>query len=140
MALRISSAEIVSSAMAWCPLPCWVVSEWGPGVRSADEPAAGGLEAVRDAAVDDLVTDADDQATEHARVDGHLQPDRAVVEAAEELGQPALLRVGQRHGGRHVCHRLTATGGGRLGEALDDGLGVADGPPGEVVAQQHRGD
>src|ERR671926_634840 len=138
MALRISSAEIVSSAMAWCPLPCWVVSVWGPG--SADEPSAGGLETVGDAAVDDLVTDADDQATEHARVDGHLQADRAVVEAAEELGEAALLRVGQRHGGRHVRHRLAATGRGRLGEALDDVLGVADGPPGEVVAQQHRGD
>src|SRR5919199_800841 len=138
MALRISSAEIVSSAMAWCPLPCWVVSVWGRG--SADEPSAGGLETVGDAAVDDLVTDADDQATEHARVDGHLQADRAVVEAAEELGEAALLRVGQRHGGRHVRHRLAATGRGRLGEALDDVLGVADGPPGEVVAQQHRGD
>src|SRR3954452_11528142 len=113
MALRISSAEIVSSAMAGCPLPCWLVSGWWP-VRSADEPSARGLETVGDAAVDDLVPDADDQAAEHARVDGHLQADRPVVEAAEELGQAALLRVGQRHGRRHVRHRLTATGRGRL--------------------------
>src|SRR4028118_1412303 len=113
MALRISSAEIVSSAMAWCPLPCWVVAEWGAGARSADEPSAGCLEAVRDAAVDDLVTDADDQATEHAGVDDHLQADRPVVEPPQELGEPALLGIGQRHGGRHARHRLPAAGRGR---------------------------
>src|SRR5919112_2730198 len=106
MALRISSAEIVSSAMAWCPLPCWVVSVWGPGRGSADETSAGGLEAVRDAAVDDLVTDTDDQATEHAGVDDHLQADSPVVEATQQLGEPTLLHLGQRHGGRHVRHRL----------------------------------
>src|ERR687890_44215 len=129
MALRISSAEIVSSAMAWCPLPCWVVSGWGPGVRSADEPPAGGLEAVRDAAVDDLVTDADDQATEHARVDGHLQPDRPVVEAPEQLGEPALLRVGQRDGGGHAGHRLAAAGGGGPRGPPRDNPPAAAGPP-----------
>src|SRR5918997_5665411 len=115
MALRISSAEIVSSAMAWCPLPCWVVSGWGPGVRSADQPPAGGLEAVRDAAVDDFVTDADDQAAEDVGVDAHLQPDRPAVEPAEQLGQPALLRRGERDGAGHVRDRPATATGGDLG-------------------------
>src|SRR5215203_3007617 len=98
MALRISSAEIVSSAMVWSPLPCrrclvsrCLVSESGGArrsVRSAGQPPAGGLETVGDAAVDDLVADLDDQAAEDVGIDGDLQSDGAPVEAAQDVGEP----------------------------------------------------
>src|SRR4051794_19185322 len=111
MALRISSAEIVSSAMAR-PLPCCVESKSrGDGAWSAREPAAGGLESVGDAAVDDLVADPDDQAAEDVGVDGDLQPDRPAVEAAEDVGQAALLRGGQRDRRRHVGDVLATPAG-----------------------------
>src|SRR3712207_670944 len=127
MALRISSAEIVSSAMAR-PLPCGSVSvEWlGGGARSADELASGDFESVGDAAVDDLVAHLDDQATEHARVHGHLEADGAAVDPAEHLGQPALLRGGQRNGGGDPRDRLPAAAAGHLGEPLDRVLRMTD--------------
>src|SRR6476659_102364 len=97
MALRISSAEIVSSAMALSPLPCGGrVERWGRGRLSTGQPPAGGFQSVGDAAVDDLVADLDYQATEHARVHGHLQADGPAVEPAEHLGQPLLLDRGER--------------------------------------------
>src|SRR3954452_13527654 len=110
MALRISSAEIVSSAMAR-PLPCGSVSGgWLSGCgRSADELPSGDLESVGDAAVDDLVADLDDEAAEQARVHGHLETDGAAVEPAQHVGQPRLLRRGERHRGGHAGDRLTAT-------------------------------
>src|SRR5688572_8401810 len=97
MALRISSAEIVSSAM-WGPLPCAlrVCGLWRDG-RSAGQPALSGFESVGDAAVDDLVAHLDDESAEHARVDGHLQADGPPVDPAEHLRQPLLLRGGERH-------------------------------------------
>src|SRR3954451_24891971 len=119
MALRISSAEMVSSAMAGVLF--LLVRVCGLG-GSADEPPAGGLEPVGDAAVDDLVADADDQATQDVGGDGHLQPDRPPVEAAEELRQPLLLCGGQLHRGGHVRNRLPAPGGGGLREPLDGDL------------------
>src|SRR3954469_14127151 len=109
MALRISSAEMVSSAMARALFPG--VSEsvvWG---RSAGQPAAGGLEPVDDAAVDDLVAPADDQAAQDVGVDGHLKPARPAVEAAEDLRQPLLLGGAELHRGGHVRHRLPAPRG-----------------------------
>src|SRR3954465_3295721 len=121
MALRISSAEIVSSAMASRPL-LLVCLEWrsesvgGPG--SAGEPPAGGLESVGDAAVDDLVVDADDQATEPRGVDLDLQAHGPPVEALEGGDQATLLRGGERHGADHVGDRLTATAGRRGGPTL----------------------
>src|SRR5215218_2245743 len=140
MALRISSAEIVSSAMVWSPLPCrrWFGS--GAGAGSAGQPPAGGLEAVGDAAVDDLVTDLDDQAAEDVGVDGDLQSDGAPVEAPEDVGQALLLRRGQRDGGGHAGAGLTATAAGRLGQPLDRDLRAADPAAGEHVAQQQLRD
>src|SRR3712207_1064359 len=72
MALRISSAEIVSSAMGGVLFPAgdvWVGGRWG---RSAGQPPAGGFQAVGDAAVDDLVADLHDEPAEHGRVDGQI--------------------------------------------------------------------
>src|SRR3954471_23682556 len=102
MALRISSAEMVSSAMARV-LFLLFRRIWSLGAvsRSAGQPAAGRFEPVDDAAVDDLVADADDQATEHLGVDGHLYLDRPPVEAAEDLGQSFLLGIGHGHRRRH---------------------------------------
>ena len=94
MALRISSAEIVSSAMASRPLLLVVVcvgSGGCAGVRSAGQPPAGGLESVGDAAVDDLVVDADDQTAEHRGVDLDLQAHGPPVEALERGDQAMLL-------------------------------------------------
>src|ERR1700712_4331531 len=96
MALRISSAEIVSSAMALASSSADVSGWWWAGRReapgrltdgrslapgSAGPPPAGGLESVGDAAVDDLVLDADHQTTEHRRVDLDLQAHRPPVQA-----------------------------------------------------------
>src|SRR4029450_12760886 len=104
MALRISSAEIVSSAMALSPLPCgsclvvWS-GAWSASRGSADEPSAGDFQSMGDAAVDDLVADLDDQAAQDARVHGHLQTDRPAVDPAQHLGQPLLLLRRERDGG-----------------------------------------
>src|SRR3954468_5478667 len=100
MALRISSAEIVSSAMALASSSAGSLVRWvgrvaalavlsagqppAGGLQSvggaaalavlqAGQPPAGGLESVGDAAVDALVIDADDQTAEHRRVDLDLQ-------------------------------------------------------------------
>src|SRR3954451_10449941 len=123
MALRISSAEIVSSAMVWSPLPCrrCLVSGGAGGGRGrpAGQPPAGGLEAVGDAAVDDLVADLDDEAAEDVGVDDDLQSDGAPVEATQDSGQPLLLRGCQRHGSGDPGDGLPATAAGRLGQTLD---------------------
>src|SRR4029453_7458374 len=79
MALRISSGEIVSSAMGG-PLPCGSCLRCGRGAGSglggsAAETPSGGFQSVGDAAVDDLVADPDYQAAEHAGVHGHLEGD-----------------------------------------------------------------
>src|SRR5687768_5580362 len=91
MALRISSAEIVSSAMGCVLFPAGSVcgvGEWG---RSAGQPTAGFFQAMGDAAVDDLVAHLDDETAEHARVDGHLQAHRPPVEPGERVDEPLLL-------------------------------------------------
>src|SRR3712207_6205818 len=100
MALRISSAEIVSSAMALASSSAGVCG--GAGVRSGwagsvGQPPAGGLESVGDAAVDDLVVDADDQTAEHRRVDQDLQAHGPAVDALERGHQTLLLDGGERH-------------------------------------------
>src|SRR4051794_41774892 len=123
MALRISSAEIVSSAMALASSSAGLRGgAWGRPVGgdwSAGQPPAGGLESVGDAAVDDLVLDADHETAEHRRVDLDLQAHGPPVEALEGGDQSSLLRSGERHGADHVGDRLTATAGRRGGEPLD---------------------
>src|SRR4051812_35645491 len=120
MALRISSAEIVNSAMGGVLFPAGSCLGWiGSVGRSAGEPATGGFESVGDAAVDDLVAHADHQAAEDARVHGHLQADLPAVEAAEHVAQALLLRLGERDGGGHSGDRLAAATTGHLGQPLD---------------------
>src|SRR4051794_23569884 len=141
MALRISSAEIVSSAMGGVLFPAGVVSGvCGRWERSAGQPPAGGFQAVGDAAVDDLVADLDDEAAEHARVDGHLQADGPPVDAAEHLGQSLLLGGGQLDGRRHPGHGLATAAAGHVGQPLDGVLRTARVGAGEHVAQQLLGD
>src|SRR4051794_6023358 len=140
MALRISSAEIVNSAMGGVLFPAgsglgWI-GRWG---RSAGEPAPGGFESVGDAAVDDLVAHADDQATEDGRVDGHLQSDLPAVEAAEHVAQPLLLVRGERGGGGDPGDRLTAATAGHLGQPLDGDVSTANVGGAEDVPQQLLG-
>src|SRR3954453_20683386 len=95
IALRISSAEIVSSAMGGVLFPAGVVSGvCGRWERSAGQPPAGRFQAVSEAAVDDLVSALDDEVAEHARVAGHLQADGPPVDAADPLGQSLLLGGG----------------------------------------------
>src|SRR3954468_24995946 len=126
IALRISSAEIVSSAMGGVLFPAGVVSGvCGRWERSAGQPPAGGFQALGDAAVDDLVADLDDEAAQHARVDGHLQPDVPPVDAGEQLGKPLFLGGGQLDGRRNPGHGLTAAAAGHVGEPLDGVLRVA---------------
>src|SRR4051794_3193458 len=144
MALRISSAEIVSSAMGGVLFPAGRI--WGVDRsvgRSAGQSPFGGFQAVRDAAVDDLVADLDDEAAEHARVHGHLQPDRAAVDPREHAGEPLLLGGGQRHGAGHPGHRLPTPSAGHLGQPLDRPLGISNVRTGEHVPHQllgHRAD
>src|SRR5215218_788152 len=99
MALRISSAEIVSSAMALASSSAGsgvVLASGGVRRRSAGQPPAGGLESVGDAAVDDLVADADHEAAQHRRVDLDLQPHGPPVDALEHGDQALFLGCGQR--------------------------------------------
>src|SRR3954452_10399140 len=105
MALRISSAEMVSSAMSGVLFPAGSCLESLPGRRSAGQPPSGDVESMGDAAVDDLVAHLDDETTEDARVHGHLQPYRPAVEAAEHVGQALLLGRGERDRGGHACRR-----------------------------------
>src|SRR5829696_5901568 len=127
MALRISSAEIVSSAMALSPLPCGVVSvEWVVWGRSAGQPPSGGFQAVGDAAVDDLVAHLDDETAENAGIHCDLEAHGAAVDAAEHVRQPLLLGRRERHGAGHPRHGLPAAPAGGLGEPLDGGLRTAD--------------
>src|SRR3954453_6893429 len=138
MALRISSAEIVSSAMALASssagsLVRWVGRVAALAVLSAGQPPAGGLESVGDAAVDDLVIDADDQTAEHRRVDLDLQAHGPPVEALEGGDQATLLRGGERHGADHVGDRLTAPAGRRGGQPFDLVLRTVDVRTGQRV-------
>src|SRR6476620_7488618 len=107
MALRISSAEIVSSAMSGVLFPAGSCLEWVPGRRSAGQPTSGDFESMSDAAVDDLVAHLDDQTADDARVHGHLQPDGPAVETAEHVGEALLLGRGQRDRRGHARRRLT---------------------------------
>jgi hypothetical protein len=88
---------------------------WGGAGGGQPQRAGRGLSSGGDAAVDDLVTDADDQAAEDARVDGHLQA-VAAVEAAEQAAA-ALLRRGQRP--RPWSPPTDRPRGWRLGQPLD---------------------
>src|SRR3954451_16582899 len=117
MALRISSAEIVSSAMArllffwfWSGAVAGAPAAAAP-VLSAGQPPAGNLESVGDAAVDDLVVDADHEAALHRRVDLDLQPHGPPVEALEHGDEALLLRCRQRQRADHVCDRPAAPTG-----------------------------
>src|SRR6476659_4738538 len=99
MALRISSAEIVSSAMSRVLFPAGRVWSRCRVARSAGQPPSGDFETVGDAAVDDLIAHLDDETAEHARVHGHLEADGPAVEPAEHVGQSPLLRGGERDRG-----------------------------------------
>src|SRR3954468_6727487 len=115
MALRISSAEIVSSAMALASSSAgfcggaWVQPVGGG--CSAGQPPAGGLESVGDAAVDDLVLDADHQPAEHLRVDLDLQAHGPPVQAFEAGDQATLLGRRERDRADHVRDRPAAPAG-----------------------------
>src|SRR5688572_16645840 len=140
MALRISSAEIVSSAMGRVLFPAGMVSgvvgRWG---RSAGQAPLGGFQAVGDAAVDDLVAHLDDEAAEHARVHGDLQAHGPAVDPPEHVAQPLLLGGGQHHGSGHPGHGLAATPAGHVGEPLDGVLCAADVRAGQHVPEQLLG-
>src|SRR3954449_815246 len=100
MALRISSAEIVSSAMALASSSAGVLWWSGRSVGragSAGQPPAGGLESVGDGAVDDLVVDPDDETPEHLWVDQDLQAHGPPVHPLERGDQALLLSARQRH-------------------------------------------
>src|SRR3954470_22576027 len=145
MVLRISSAEIVSSAMALASssagsLVRWVGRVAALAVLSAGQPPAGGLESVGDAAVDDLVVDADDQTAEHRRVDLDLQAHGPPVEALEGGDQATLLRGGERYGADHVGDRLTAPAGPRGGPPVDLGFRTVHVRAAQVVPDQLLGD
>src|SRR3954453_18165235 len=103
MALRISSAEIVSSAMALASSSAGVcggagrAAGWRTG-GAAGQPPAGGLESGGGAPVYALVVDADDQTAEQLGVDLHLEAHGAPVHPLQGRGQPLLLGRRQRNG------------------------------------------
>src|SRR3954465_8451076 len=125
-ASRISSGRIVNSVMrrapslaSWCLFGrCLGGACWSPGL-AAELPA--GLGQVADhAAVDLLVADADRDTADEGRVHDQLEPDVLSVGRAQPLGEPLLLLLAHRYGGRHPGDQSLPAGGGELGVAAED--------------------
>src|SRR5215212_4300379 len=91
--------------------------------RSGDaQGLAGLLEAAADAAVEQLVPDADDQRAQDSFVDGCLEQDRLADDPGQDLGQPGPAGLVQLHGGADLGHHPVAAGRGRLGPLLELGV------------------
>src|SRR5689334_9388035 len=102
IASRISSGRIVSSVMVVAPVLVRLRE------LLASERDAGGAQVVADGAVDDLVTDADDETTEYGVVDVDLQLHVAAEDAGQAGGEPLLLLLGEAHGADDTGDRALA--------------------------------
>src|SRR5919108_1308230 len=99
-AAAMSSGRMLSCSVISLVLPLVLLPE-----RLGDaERLAGLLEAAADAAVEDLVADADDHRAQNILVDRDPQLDRLAGDAGQRLGQAGLGVVVQLHGAAHPGH------------------------------------
>src|SRR3954447_4786432 len=127
-ASRISSGRIVNSVMrrapslaSWCFFGCCLGgASRSPGL-AAELPACLGQVADH-AAVDLLVADPDRDTADKRRVDDQLEPDVLSGGRTQRFGEPLLLLLAHRYGGRHPGDQSLPAGGGELGVAAEDPL------------------
>src|SRR5215211_7272643 len=117
-AAAMSSGLMESSVMS-CPFALRSQAWLGDAER-----LAGLLEAAADAAVDQLVPDADDHRAQNSFVHGHLQHHRLADDPGQGLGQPGPARFVQLDGAAHLGHHPVAPCRRRLGPLLEEGVEV----------------
>src|SRR6266498_2553889 len=104
-ALAMSSGRMDSSVTVVLPLSLRWTAHGAAAMVLGAQPLAHLGEAAADAAVEDLVADADHHRAQDRRVDRTVQVDRPASDPGEHLGEPGLPFAVELDGGAHLGHQ-----------------------------------